>query len=189
LISKTLTIKILKSLSITTITLPLGEPGLAYKTTTLKSVGGASQKTWSIVDGDLPSGLEISPKGVIKGKPALDSSDNYTFTVQVSDDIGTAIQDYKLTIYDPLAINALPDGTSGTTYSQVLSELTTGGSGGYKYTITAKELKKLPPGLKFTSKTGTISGTPTTPGEYQFEVKVTDSLKGTLTRTVTIVIN
>lgn len=62
----------------------------------------------------------------------------------------------------------LPGGTVGTAYSQAV--VSVGGSGGYSYTIGPGTL---PPGLTLPS--GTITGTPTTPGTFVFSLTSTDS--------------
>jgi hypothetical protein len=74
----------------------------------------------------------------------------------------------------------------GKPYDLTLSVLTTGGSGtGYKFTIKGK----LPFGVKFSSTKGSISGTPTSAGTYPINIKVTDSLQGTFTKEVIMVIS
>jgi thermitase len=175
-------LRVNKALSITTTALPDGEPGLTYKTATLKASGGASKKVWSITE-DLPSGLTFSSKGVLKGKPVLGSSGVYPITLQVSDGIAVVTQDYEITIYDPLSINPLPGGVVGDPYSHVFTA--TGGSGGNQFSI----IGMLPKGLEFNSKTATLSGIPTRAGTYKFRVKVTDSLKGSLIKEVIILIS
>jgi hypothetical protein len=173
-VSKTFTWKVNKALAITTASLPSADIGVKYKKTTLKATGGKTPYTWSIIDGALPDGLTMTTKGVISGTPAAGTSDNYTITFQVSDGIAAATTTLTLTINPELAIGDLPDGTVGIDYSQDLSAITTGGSGGYKFSIRGI----LPTGLKFSTKTGIISGTPTTAATYTFDVKVTDTLKG-----------
>jgi hypothetical protein len=63
---------------------------------------------------------------------------------------------------------ALPNGQQGTAYSQALSA--TGGTAPYTYAITAGAL---PTGLTLTN--GTIAGTPTTNGTFNFTVTATDA--------------
>lgn len=72
----------------------------------------------------------------------------------------------------PLTITttSLPTAHVGRFYSQPL--VATGGSGPYAWSITSGAL---PSGLTLDSSTGTISGTPTSQGDYSFTVMVTDS--------------
>jgi hypothetical protein len=71
-----------------------------------------------------------------------------------------------------LAPTSLPNGTQGTAYSQALT--TSGGAAPYTYAITAGAL---PSGLTLSSS-GTISGTPTANGTYNFTVTATDNSPG-----------
>jgi RHS repeat-associated protein len=174
--AKKLSLKVLEAVSILPLTLPNGDPGVTYKTTTLKAAGGTQKYTWTTNPEQLPAGLALSSKGAIKGKPAETSSGVYTFTVQVNDGLGTVTLDFEITIYQPLVINALPPGAANQPYSQVLSA--TGGSGG----CTFKKSGTWPAWLKLDSKKATISGTPPAPGTYQFHLKVTDSMKGSKTQ-------
>ncbi|MFN7971746.1 MAG: Ig domain-containing protein [Acidobacteriota bacterium] len=63
----------------------------------------------------------------------------------------------------------LPGGTAGVPYSQTLTAF--GGSAPYTFSVTAGAL---PPGLTLAAS-GTLSGTPTSPGVYSFTVTVTDA--------------
>jgi hypothetical protein len=181
-LAKTLTITVNSHLNILTTVLSDGEPGLIYRTTVLRAVGGASTRTWSIIAGNLPSGLGLSTTGVAWGKPVPGSSGVYPFTVRVSDGIAAITQNFIITIYSPLLIGPLPDGVAGVAYSHVLSAA--GGSGGYKFSIAGA----LPKWLKFNSGTATLSGTPVDAGTHSLNVKVTDSISGFAIQALTLTI-
>jgi hypothetical protein len=70
-----------------------------------------------------------------------------------------------------ITTGALPGGTVGASYSASLQA--SGGSGSYQWSVTAGQL---PPGLSL-APGGTISGTPTTAGTFNFTVQV---VSGTL---------
>lgn len=71
------------ALIITTSSLPSGIPGDPYSQT-LAAAGGVTPYSWSIVSGNLPSGLTLnSSTGVISGTPTLSGVSN--FAVQVTD--------------------------------------------------------------------------------------------------------
>jgi hypothetical protein len=77
---------------------------------------------------------------------------------------------------------SLPNGTKGTTYSQILS--VSGGSAPFTWSVTGS-----PSWLSLNVSTGVISGKPTTSGTYSFTVKVTDSLGNTATQSLSIKVN
>ena len=69
-----------------------------------------------------------------------------------------------------IATESLPPTTVGTfTRSKIAA---TGGAPPLTWKVSAG---KLPPGLKLSPTKGLITGTPTAPGNYNFEVTVTDS--------------
>ena len=81
-------------------TLPVAVVGTPY-TTTLTALGGKAPLTWSVAAGSLlPTGLTLSPAGVISGSPT--ASGTFTFTAQVVDSTPgtpqTASQTFSLTI-------------------------------------------------------------------------------------------
>jgi hypothetical protein len=174
---KSPSLKVNKTLAITTTGLPGADIAVKYQTT-LKATGGKTPYSWSIVDGQLPSGLSLSVKGLISGAPDNQASGAYGLTLQVSDGIATVTKPLFITLNPALAMGDLPDGNLNMLYHQSLSGLTTGGSWtGYKFAV----MGKLPAGLKFNAAKGLISGTPQgSPGSYTVNIKVSDSLKGSL---------
>jgi uncharacterized repeat protein (TIGR01451 family) len=205
--TKTLSIKILKTLEIITTALPDGEIGIPYKAT-LKAKGGTGRYTWSII-GSLPSGLKLE-KGVIKGTPVEEISDlgglgsgggggggggQYPgFTLQVTDSIGAETDHFSIVIHDPLEIEVNPPfpetAVVGKECTYYLTAL--GGSGsGYKWSIQGN----LPKGLKLITiteneeTTWAISGELEKAGTYKFKIKLTDSLKGVATYEVMIIVS
>ena len=87
----------------------------------------------------------------------------------------------------PLSITTapLPEGTSGTSYSYTAT--VSGGTPAYYWAI---ESGTLPEGLSIDSFTGTISGTPSQHGTFNFTISVSDHDETTpsITRAVTLVI-
>ena len=83
-----ITIDLLNPPDITTVALPVGTFGQAYSQT-LHADGGIGARTWSIVAGALPPGLNLTPStGVISGTPAAPGVSS--FTVRVVDTLGQA---------------------------------------------------------------------------------------------------
>ncbi|GEM_PF-2479389 len=154
---------------ITTTTLPNGTVGGAYSQT-LAASGGLAPLTWSITAGALPAGLTLSSTGVISGTPTTAGTSN--FTVRVTD-INSAFDDQALSILVSTApvvtTTTLPNGIVGASYSQSLAA--SGGLAPLTWSVTGA----LPAGLTLNSSTGVISGTPTTAGNSNFTVRVTDA--------------
>jgi hypothetical protein len=79
---------------------------------------------------------------------------------------------------------ALPDATVGTGYNQSVSA--TGGTLPYTWSLVAGQ-GTLPPGLNLGAG-GSITGTPTTAGTYNFTAKVTDAVSATAQKALSIVV-
>ena len=77
----------------------------------------------------------------------------------------------------------LPNGTRTVPYNQTITA--TGGTGPYTFAVTSGSL---PGGLTLASN-GTLSGTPSAAGTFNFDVQATDSLFNTGTRSYSVQIN
>ncbi|HTV72556.1 MAG TPA: fibronectin type III domain-containing protein [Candidatus Acidoferrales bacterium] len=100
-------------------------------------------------------------------------------TFGIYDDSGGVIT-FNVTITGgsiTLSPSSLPAATVNTAYSQTITA--SGGTAPYTYTLSAGAL---PNGMSLSSS-GTLSGTPTVAGSYDFTVKTTDSTSATATRT------
>lgn len=64
----------------------------------------------------------------------------------------------------------LPNGTVGAAYNQIVTA--TGGTSPYTFNVSAGAL---PPGLALNGATGAITGSPTTPGTFNFSITATDA--------------
>ncbi len=89
-------------LTVTTETLANGWidiPGYEYSRQ-LQATSGDGNYTWSLISGNLPSGLILNSNGTISGVPT--TSDNYTFSVRVTDGLSnTADKNFSIVIYQP----------------------------------------------------------------------------------------
>src|SRR5947208_673185 len=158
-------------LHITTNSLPGGQLLTPYSAN-LQATGGSLPYNWSVIGGQLPNGLGLSPaNGTITGTPT--SARTLTFTIQVKDSSGdTASASLSISITAAtLAISTtgLPGGTVTVPYSAQLNA--TGGIAPYTWALATGAL---PAGLTLSSS-GAISGTPTTAGTSSFTVQVTDA--------------
>jgi hypothetical protein len=173
-------------LEIRTVSLPNGSQGLPYNAT-LEAGGGVGPYSWTLDAGNLPAGLTMTEAGVISGSPANVGS--VAFVIRVRDALGTtSTKSLFITILvppPPLLIQtiSLPDTAAERPYTQVLQA--SGGIAPYTWSLASGSLGT---GLNLSSS-GTISGTPLTPGTAVFAVRVTDSAQQTATRTLAIKIN
>ncbi|HEY1755508.1 MAG TPA: putative Ig domain-containing protein [Bryobacteraceae bacterium] len=142
----------------------------------LTATGGSGAYTFSII-GSLPASLTLSG-GVITGTLTA-SPGTYTFTLQVTDGLQTAVEPCSIVISPPIVTplsitSACPASPipQGTAFSFTLSA--TGGVGGYIWSI----LPSLPSGL--TLSANVISGTPAGPqGTFSFTVQVSSGAETT----------
>jgi hypothetical protein len=160
-------------LSVFTSTLPPAVEGSPYSEYVV-ATGGRPGYQYSLGSTQsLPAGLTFDPTtGLVSGTPQV--SGMFSFTVRVTDSSTPSPQSASGTVSidvgtPPVAVstNGLPSAVVGATYSATLSA--TGGTPPYKWSATG-----LPSGLALSS-TGTISGTPTVPGQDTVRVTVTDS--------------
>ena len=175
--SKSLTLTISSSgpFAITTSTLASATPNTNY-TATLQASGGVVPLKWSLASGTLPTGLVLGGSGTISGNPTVPGC--FTFTVQVTDSSAqqggpaTAQAQFSLTVVTLVEIitTSLPSGYAGSAYLEQISA--TGGTAPYTWRVSAGSL---PSGLTLQPSSGTISGSPTTPGNFSFTVEATDS--------------
>ncbi|GLQ45169.1 hemagglutinin [Dyella lipolytica] len=160
---------------ITTTSLPAGTVSIAYSQTIVVS-GGNPPYTFAVTSGSLPAGLHLnSGTGVLSGTPTAGGT--FSVSVTVTDAASnTGTQSYSITINAPTIVVApttLPVPTDGVAYSQAISA--SGGTAPYTFAVTSGSL---PPGMTLASN-GTLSGTPTGAGTYNFTTTATDSSTGT----------
>ncbi|MFN7973898.1 MAG: Ig domain-containing protein [Acidobacteriota bacterium] len=167
-------------------TLPSGTVGVPYSQTVTAS-GGAAPYTFALTAGALPPGLGLNANtGVISGTPT--TAGTYNFTITATDSAGcTGSQAYTVVINcGVVTVNpgTLPNGTVGVPYSQTVTA--SGGTAPYTFAVTAGAL---PPGLGLNANTGVVSGTPTTPGTYNFTITATDAVGCTGNQAYAVVIS
>lgn len=153
--------------------LPDAAVNVPYSATASVS-GGNAPYTWSIISGGPPPGLSLnSATGVISGTPT--TAGGYGLGLKVTDSSNpqqTAKFFSGINVYPQLTITStsLADGVVGTAYNATLTA--TGGTGSYTWSISSGSL---PDGISLDPSTGILSGTPTTSGQANFAVQVTDT--------------
>jgi Putative Ig domain len=179
------TITIDGGITITTAsTLPGGHPGDLYSQTFTAAGGSGIGYTWS--SDAVPGGLQLSPEGILSGY--LPATKTYTFDVTVEDsELNIASGTFTLTVTNELRFataSQLPKAYAGTNYTTTLRAK--GGSGsGYSFTLSPGS--SLPAGLAL-STSGSLSGTPTGSGTYDFKATVKDSGKNTAEGSFTLTV-
>ena len=146
---------------------------------TLTASGGATPYTFAMAGGStLPTGLSLSPAGVISGTPTAAGA--FSFTVQATDSSSISGQrTYSgsvaaATVVLTPAASTLPAATLNTAYAgQTFTA--SGGTAPYTYASSGT----LPTGMTFNASTGVLSGTPTAAGSFTFTITATDSSTGT----------
>ena len=146
---------------------------------TLTASGGATPYTFAMAGGStLPTGLSLSPAGVISGTPTAAGA--FSFTVQATDSSSISGQrTYSgsvaaATVVLTPAASTLPAARLNTAYAgQTFTA--SGGTAPYTYASSGT----LPTGMTFNASTGVLGGTPTAAGSFTFTITATDSSTGT----------
>jgi large repetitive protein len=165
--------------------LPRGQVGLLYSAS-LAASGGSGAYTWSITSGELPPGVALnSASGALAGAPTV--AGTFSFTVQAADANGlTATATSSIEVRPELTIATDPTlagASAGSTYSQTLTA--SGGTPPYSWSQTSGSL---PAGLTLNGSAGTLGGTPTQVGTFQFVLQARDAVGATAQTTFTLTI-
>jgi hypothetical protein len=175
-------------IEVTTTSLPAAHIYGKYAAT-LTEQGGKKAFHWKVSSGSLPPGIKLATSGKLTGAPT--ALGTYSFTVTVTDSTkptpNTASANLSITV-DPMTVNTSGVPGTATVGQAYKGKLTTdGGKGGKKWSLSSGAL---PPGLKLASS-GALSGKPTLPGSFSFDVIAQDAAKPTpdlAGATVTIVV-
>jgi large repetitive protein len=159
--------------------LPPGEVGIAYSQITF-TIAGCPGSTYAFSEQSLnpfsantfPPGLDLTNAGVLKGTPSAAGAFGFYIILTGQNGQETQFQ-YSITIDPPPTITTtspLPNGPVGVPYSQQI--VATGGVPPYTFSMNAN-----PPGITI-SPSGVLNGVPPTAGTFNFNIGVTDSLRG-----------
>jgi hypothetical protein len=168
--------------------LPGAVVGTPYSQMIVPSPAGTY--TFAVTAGALPPGLSLNAStGVLAGTPTSATGSPFSFTITATG-AGpcSGSRAYTLAVTCPAialtpAAGSLPAGTQGIAYSQNFSA--SGGTSPYMFSVTAGSL----PGGLTLLPTGSLTGTPTTPGNFSFTVTATDANGCTGTAAYTLTIN
>lgn len=113
------------TLSIISKTLPPAPAGLAYNVP-LQAIGGTPPYTWTKVSGAFPSGVSLSPSGILSaaaGTIPLSEVGTYNFRLQVEDDVSdTDAYDFTLEV-SPEGYDRLPEFQIESRFRDLISRL------------------------------------------------------------------
>jgi hypothetical protein len=161
----------------------LWEAGVPFSSKLTPS-GGSGTYTFAIGSGSLPPGVTLAADGTVSGTPTTAGA--YHATLRLSDNEGrTADYAANFVVASRLAVSTLllKPGKVGKLYrSRVVS---TGGVLPKAWRITAG---KLPKGVKFDRKLGTLRGTPAKAGRYRLTFQVSDGLKVVAKKTLRVTV-
>jgi hypothetical protein len=179
---------------------PSAPTGLVASATSPTQVTLVWQDTSSVEDGFQierrgGSSADFSQIGVVGANSTsyIDtnvlSNTAYAYRARAFNGTGTSDYSNEASVITPatspvLAIGTtdMPDATVGVSYSRTLTAV--GGKPDYSWLI---ESGSLPPGLSL-AQTGSISGTPTTAGTFNFVVRVTDGDGSSASKALTLIV-
>ncbi len=147
--------------------LPRGTVGTPYAAM-LTAADGKPPYTFAMVAGELPPGMTFSASG-FSGTPT--ASGVFQAAIAVTDAAGlNCIRVYTISISCGLTLPPLPRPlVACIRYDESIAP--PGDTGPYEYSVTGGQL---PDGLMLPTPEGVLSGTPSTTGDYDFTVTVTD---------------
>ncbi|MBI5220084.1 MAG: putative Ig domain-containing protein [Bacteroidia bacterium] len=137
----------------------------------ITATGGTPPYTYSVTAGILPNGIILASNGNLFGTPTVQGQ--FIFTVTATDvNLCAGSREYSFTVDCPtitITPTTLPDDSVGKFYSHVISA--NGGTSPYAYVVVDGNL---PDGL-FLNSNGTISGTLSKAGIFNFTINAIDA--------------
>lgn len=170
------------TITITTESLPSGQIGASYSAQLTQS--GAVSPFWSVVSGQLPTGLSLSSSGLISGSPTAEGL--FEFQVQAEETgLTPGVAQFGIQVSAPgtvqITTTELPPAEVGVSYQATIQAV--GGAPPYAFQIISGR-----PEWLLLDAEGTFSGTPDAEGTHQLTVSVFDSSFEDATTTLTLTV-
>jgi hypothetical protein len=167
-------------------TLPHGIVGQYYYVQ-FTTDNGLPWYQWRLASGpeSLPPNLQLSADGILSGIPT--ASGDFYLEVSVTNNAEAGGSSCLVLTIDPamaITTSRLPGRQVGLPYTNV-TLWASGGAPPYAWAVTSGAL---PDGLALDALTGNIGGTPTRVGQFDFEVRVSDTTSNRATRALSIAI-
>ena len=163
---------------------PSSEVGIRLAKT-FTATGGSGTYTWALVSGALPPGVVLdATRGTIAGTPQ--KAGTFAFGITATDSEGRVTTSAAaLTVAPRLTVKTLrlKPATVASKYQTKLA--TVGGVQPVKWSVVSGTL---PPGLKLSQTTGTISGTPRQSGSFRVTLGARDALGAKSQRTLVLLV-
>lgn len=187
LASNTVSVQINPAISVTTTSISNWTQNSSGYSQPLAATGGTGALGWAVTAGALPTGMALSPTGVVSGTP-VSAPGAYTFTATATDTVGaTGSNTVHITINAIPSItdaSPLPNGDPSVLYTDSLTPA--GGTGTLTYSLVSGAF---PSGIGIVGGTNVISGTTAASGLFSFTLKITDSTGASSTKAFQLTIN
>ena len=147
---------------------------------------GFPAPTVSVTAGTLPSGVTLSPAGLLSGTPAPGTGGVHNVTLTATNGVGAnAVQAFTLTVNEAPAITSANTATfvlntAGTTFQVVMT--------GFPAPTVSVTAGVLPTGLTLSSA-GLLSGTPTQSGSFPVTLTAINGTLPNATQAFTVLVN
>lgn len=164
---------------------PSSEVGIRLAKT-FTATGGSGIYTWAVVSGALPPGVVLNAtQGTIAGAPKAAGA--FAFGVTATDSEGRVTTSAAaLTVAPRLTIRTLRLKPAKVASTYQMKPATVGGVQPVKWSLVGGTL---PPGIKLSRPTGTISGTPRQSGSFRVTLGVRDALGAKSQKTLVLLVN
>ncbi|MEO5846105.1 MAG: putative Ig domain-containing protein [Caldimonas sp.] len=157
-------------------------------TQTNSASGGTVPRTYSIASGALPAGVTLdAATGTVSGMPTV--AGPFSYAIRVSDAAGATATGATIasTVAAPAALALSPATIAPASVGAFINQpfVVSGGTAPYSFSVASGTL---PPGLVLDAATGTVSGTPTVPGNYAWSIRAVDATGAAVTLNLTLAV-